>query len=141
MTILQGVEKTVADKLCKDPYSVLALSSNSTTLHAPSSGFITDMKAISFGEVSSRLGNGRQVPTDKVTYDTGIEILKHVGDEVQEGDPILKVYHKEQVLDAGFKSKLEQAVTISPTKPKQRNRVEKIIHRSSSSSRICMVSQ
>ncbi|XP_066923346.1 thymidine phosphorylase-like [Clytia hemisphaerica] len=141
MAIIQGVEKTVAENLCKNPYSVLSLSSNNTILHASSSGFISDMKAISFGEVSSRLGNGRQVPTDDVTYDTGIQILRHVGDEVKSGDPILKVYHKEKTLDAGFKSKLEQAVTVSSTKPKPRNRVEKVIHRSSSSSRIFMVSQ
>lgn len=58
-------------------------------------GYISELPAKYFGEFAMKLGAGRAVKTDSLNYETGIEFMKKVGDEIATGDVIAKVYSDE----------------------------------------------
>lgn len=141
MVIFQGVDNDLASQLCKEPRSVLQLSSNVTSVCAKDDGYISNIKARVVGEVSAfGLGCGRRVPTDNVTHDTGIQIENHIGEKVEKGDTIFTVYHKEEKLANELKERLENCVTIVPGKVKRKSRIDKIVGRDTPIGRV-MASQ
>lgn len=56
------------------------------------SGVISALPAMEFGLYAMRLGAGRAVKTDDLDYETGIVFEKKVGDSVQKGEIVAKVY-------------------------------------------------
>lgn len=59
---------------------------------APRSGFISQVNARTVGEASVALGAGRAKKGDPIDYAVGFLILKKVGDEVREGEPICEIH-------------------------------------------------
>ena len=122
MLIAQGVSNDVADRIYNGNHEgVIVLSENKTNLLAKRDGVITGIDALVCGEVSCILGNGRTNPTDKVTHDTGLKLVKTVGDTITEGETWITVYHKEPVFCQILQEKLHNCITIetaaNPLKP------------------------
>ena len=59
---------------------------------AQETGVISALPAMEFGLYAMRLGAGRAVKTDDLDYETGIVFKKKVGDSVQKGEIVAKVY-------------------------------------------------
>lgn len=59
---------------------------------AQESGVISALPAMEFGHYAMRLGAGRAVKSDDLDYETGIVFEKKVGDSVQKGEIVAKVY-------------------------------------------------
>ena len=59
---------------------------------AQESGVISALPAMDFGLYAMRLGAGRAVKSDDLDYETGIVFEKKVGDSVQKGEIVAKVY-------------------------------------------------
>ncbi|ORO45268.1 pyrimidine-nucleoside phosphorylase [Streptococcus oralis] len=59
---------------------------------AQESGVISALPAMEFGLCAMRLGAGRAVKSDDLDYETGIVFEKKVGDSVQKGEIVAKVY-------------------------------------------------
>ena len=59
---------------------------------AQETGIISALPAMEFGLYAMRLGAGRAVKTDDLDYETGIVFEKKVGDSVQKGEIVAKVY-------------------------------------------------
>ena len=59
---------------------------------AQESGVISALPAMNFGLYAMRLGAGRAVKSDDLDYETGIVFEKKVGDSVQKGEIVAKVY-------------------------------------------------
>ena len=59
---------------------------------AQESGVISALPAMEFGLYAMRLGAGRAVKSDDLDYETGIVFEKKVGDPVQKGEIVAKVY-------------------------------------------------
>ena len=59
---------------------------------AQDTGVISALPAMEFGLYAMRLGAGRAVKTDDLDYETGIVFEKKVGDSVQTGEIVAKVY-------------------------------------------------
>lgn len=59
---------------------------------AQESGVISALPAMEFGLYAMRLGAGRAVKSDALDYETGIVFEKKVGDSVQKGEIVAKVY-------------------------------------------------
>lgn len=68
-----------------------------TEIAADKEGYIKELPALAFGLFAMRLGAGRAVKTDKLDYETGIVFEKKVGDSVQKGDLIARVYSNEKL--------------------------------------------
>ena len=59
---------------------------------AQDTGVISALPAMEFGLYAMRLGAGRAVKSDDLDYETGIVLEKKVGDSVQKGEIVAKVY-------------------------------------------------
>ena len=59
---------------------------------AQETGVISALPAMDFGLYAMKLGAGRAVKTDTLDYETGIVFEKKVGDPVQKGEIVAKVY-------------------------------------------------
>ena len=59
---------------------------------AQETGVISALPAMGFGLYAMRLGAGRAVKSDDLDYETGIVFEKKVGDSVQKGEIVAKVY-------------------------------------------------
>ena len=59
---------------------------------AQETGVISALPAMDFGLYAMRLGAGRAVKSDALDYETGIVFDKKVGDPVQKGEIVAKVY-------------------------------------------------
>ena len=113
MLSLADVEKTVEEvrqhlengqALAKFEEMVAAQGGNLEDLYRPvnvahvvdipaqETGVISALPAMDFGLYAMRLGAGRAVKTDTLDYETGIVFEKKVGDSVQKGEIVAKVY-------------------------------------------------
>ena len=59
---------------------------------AQDTGVISALPAMKFGLYAMRLGAGRAIKSDDLDYETGIVFEKKVGDSVQKGEIVAKVY-------------------------------------------------
>ena len=66
-------------------------------VRAEQSGFITELPAMEFGLFAMRLGAGRSVKSDKLDYETGIVFEKKVGETVEIGEIVAKIYANEKI--------------------------------------------
>jgi len=61
-------------------------------LPAPRSGYLKEINARIVGETAVDLGAGRAKKGDSIDHSVGIEVLKNVGDHVEQGDPVYVVH-------------------------------------------------
>lgn len=66
------------------------------TVSSPKSGYISQIHARIVGETSVDLGAGRAKKTDKINHAVGIEILREVGDEIEEGEDLFVLHAANQ---------------------------------------------
>lgn len=59
-------------------------------------GFVSKIEAKKIGQAVVNLGGGRMKKTDDVDYFVGVEVLKKIGDEVKNGEPILYIYANDE---------------------------------------------
>ena len=64
---------------------------------AEQSGYITELPAMEFGLFAMRLGAGRAVKSDELDYETGIVFEKKVGETVEIGEIVAKIYANEKI--------------------------------------------
>lgn len=66
-----------------------------TTIEAPRSGFISAIDVEAIGYEIIRLGGGRRVMSDLVDHSVGIETLVAIGNQVERGQPLARVFVNE----------------------------------------------
>ena len=66
-------------------------------VRAERSGYITELPAMEFGLFAMRLGAGRAVKSDKLDYETGIVFEKKIGETVEIGGIVAKIYANEKI--------------------------------------------
>lgn len=88
------------------------------------SGYITHMNTEQCGIASVVLGAGRASKEDAIDYSAGIILCKKVGDKIEIGDVIAKLYTSKQSMAYDAEKVLLDAVTINSEKPK----TEKLIY-------------
>ena len=71
---------------------LISISSNVFEVKTSKSGYINDIDALKIAEICQRLGSGRMYKEDDIDYGVGIEIIKNIGEYVNIGDIIAKVY-------------------------------------------------
>lgn len=64
---------------------------------ASKTGFITELPAMEFGLFAMRLGAGRAVKSDTLDFETGIVFEKKVGEKVQAGEIVAKIYANQKI--------------------------------------------
>ena len=71
---------------------LISISPNVFEVKTSKSGYINDIDALKIAEICQRLGSGRMYKEDDIDYGVGIEIIKNIGEYVNIGDIIAKVY-------------------------------------------------
>lgn len=108
MIISQGGDPDVInnyDKLAKPAYIY--------ELKSKESGFISKVDALIVAKACKLLGTGRERKEDKVEHSTGIILNKKIGDKVEKGETLAKIYSNSENLTNLAVKKLKQAFAFS----------------------------
>ena len=87
-----------------------------TEVVSPAAGYVTAMDAERLGESVIAMRGGRQQMGDALDYSTGFEMLVRLGDQVEAGQPLAKLFANDDVAELG-REKLLAAVRIADEKP------------------------
>ncbi len=83
---------------------------------APQAGFVTAIDAEMLGQAVIAMKGGRQQLGDKLDLSTGFEMLVRLGDRIEAGQPLAKLFAPQDVAEAGGK-KLSDAIRIADESP------------------------
>lgn len=100
--------------------SRLPRSEKKWELKSRDKGWIAKLDAFKFGGALRLLGGGRLKQQDKVNPGVGIEFIKKVGNSVNVGDVVAKIYY-DGILSAEVLRLLESALEVAQKKPAASN--------------------
>ena len=72
----------------------------SQEIRANTNGHIHSINTQQLGEAIIELGGGRKVMTDKIDHHVGLEMLVRIGDEVEAGQPLVRMFAGDKGWDA-----------------------------------------
>ena len=98
----------------------------STEIYIEEKGWINDIDAMSIALACLKLGSGRKTLTDSIDHAVGAIIEAQVGDEVEIGDPLIVIYHREEFPD-GLSEKISSAFSVSIEQVSVESRISQII--------------
>jgi thymidine phosphorylase len=75
-----------------DALDALPVSDEVREVAAPRGGYVSRFGALGIGRAALTLGAGREKKGDEVDPGAGVEILVKVGDRVEEGEPVARLY-------------------------------------------------
>jgi len=114
----QGGKEEVVD----DPSKYLNIAPKTLEFKAKEQGYITVIDTEKIGLASMVLGAGRQKKEDTIDKSVGLTINKKLGDKVEVGETIAKLFISEKSdVDASLKL-LNEAYNISKERPKNINK-------------------
>ena len=98
----------------------------STEIYTEKKGWINDIDAMSIALACLKLGSGRKTLTDSIDHAVGAIIEAQVGDEVEIGDPLIVIYHRDELPD-GLSEKISSAFSVSLEQVRVESRISQII--------------
>jgi pyrimidine-nucleoside phosphorylase len=120
------VEHQGGDPRVVDDYGRLPSAPDRHDVKSPGSGHVTALHAELVGRAAVALGAGRAKLDDVVDPGVGIEVIAGVGTQVQTGEPVLRVHHRDgRGLDDAL-ALLRNAVEIGAAPPRRPLVVERI---------------
>ena len=86
---------------------------------SPSSGYVSRIDAREIGLIAMELGAGRQRIDDEIDLSAGLELLVKVGDQLQQGQVMARVYGPAPESVNSAARRIEAAIELigSPTEP------------------------
>ncbi len=98
----------------------------STEIYVEENGWIKDIDAMSIALACLELGSGRKNLTDNVDHAVGAIIEAQVGDEIEIGEPLIVIYHRNELPD-GFSESISSAFSVSSEIVEVETRITQII--------------
>ena len=98
----------------------------STEIYIEEKGWIKDIDAMSIALACLELGSGRKTLNASVDHAVGAIIEAQVGDEVEIGDPLIVIFHREELPD-GLSEKISSAFSVSLEQVRVESRISQII--------------
>ncbi|GGJ28177.1 thymidine phosphorylase [Deinococcus roseus] len=99
-----------------DDPSLFFVAPETVEVQAHASGFVSHIEALKIGQALLVLGGGRETKGEAIDHSVGIELLKKLGEKVQAGEPIARIYHQNKGKDAALKL-VEEALKIEGKQP------------------------
>uniref|UniRef100_A0A6Q2XH68 Thymidine phosphorylase n=1 Tax=Esox lucius TaxID=8010 RepID=A0A6Q2XH68_ESOLU len=117
MMIGQGVAVQAAASLCSDNadyYSVLRRNAHfQTDIHTHTHyTALLDIDGVVIAKVLQRLGAGRSKVGQTINHSVGAELLVFLGQQVEKGQPWLRVHYETPALSAEQRVSLQRALTL-----------------------------
>ncbi len=104
-----------------DDYSLLPMAQNMVEFKAESSGYIGKIEAEEVGKSAMVLGAGRATKEDLINHGVGVVLTKKIGDRVEAGDVLAKIYFDEDINLKSSIRLLDGAFEIVSDKVEDRN--------------------
>jgi pyrimidine-nucleoside phosphorylase len=95
------------------------ISKNTIDVISNKSGYVNNINALKIGKLSMALGAGRGSKEDGINHGVGIELIKNVGDMVNVGDIIARLYVEDKMID--LKEVINAYVIELDLKPREDN--------------------
>ena len=116
MCIRQGVSREVVSQLIANPWSVLDKAPVSNEIVAKKSGYISQITALTIGEVLCKLGAGRTGESPHIDHGVGAELLVDIGDKITIGEKWIRFDTLEEISNDMIEA-IQNSISISDTKP------------------------
>ena len=126
MCIRQGVNEKDIDDIIHNPWSKLERSPNSVEIVSTSSGWITDIHALTLGEILCKLGAGRTGENPEINHGVGAELLVQRGSFIEEGKAWIR-FDTESEMSSEMIDQAQDALTVSDSEVEIKGRILQII--------------
>ena len=126
MCIRQGVSEKDIDEIIQNPWSKLERSPNSVEIVSTSSGWITDIHALTIGEILCKLGAGRTGENPEINHGVGAELLVKRGSFIEEGNAWIR-FDTESEMPMEMIDQVQDALTVSDSEVEITSRILQII--------------
>ncbi len=93
------------------------ISKNVHTIPSPANGYISTIDTFVIGQAAVVLGAGRKKLGDKIDPSVGLEVLAKLGAQVEKGQPLVKVFYRDEGSLQEARNLLLRAYRISPERP------------------------
>jgi len=88
---------------------------NTIIIRSKNSGFIESMKTDEIGWALVEIGAGRKKENDKLDYLAGIEFINKIGDKVNKGDAIFRIFGNDTERLNNAKNMLQKTYSLTKT--------------------------
>ena len=126
MCIRQGVNEEDIDEIIQNPWSKLERSPNSVDIVSTSSGWITDIHALTIGEILCKLGAGRTGENPDINHGVGAQLLVQRGSFIEEGTARIR-FDTESGMSSEMIDQVQSALTLSDSEVEISSRILQII--------------
>lgn len=96
-------------------------------LVSEASGYINKLDALTVAKASKALGTGREKKEDPIDYTAGVLLYKKIGDSINKGESLAKIYANSEQSGQNAKEILKQAYEISSKKTRIPELIIKVI--------------
>ncbi len=100
----------------KAPASCLSIAPECEPLVAKSSGWVQPMDAEQIGLSLVELGGARRRSDDELDLGVGLKVLVRVGDEVDEGQPLVRIFARDESAARACRERLRTAMPVGEEK-------------------------
>lgn len=121
-----GLQKGDAG-ICENPERILEKNICQVPVTAASEGYVTEIDTRGVGLAVCALGGGRVQVKDKIDYAVGFECAKKIGDRVEKGEKIGRIFCRNESQAVSISEKLRDAYKIATEKPPIPELVKEII--------------
>jgi pyrimidine-nucleoside phosphorylase len=104
-------------KVVEQPQAVLPSAPHKADVCAPGPGFVSTLDAYRIGVAAMRLGAGRERKEDTIDPGVGITLLHKPGDEVSDGEPVVRLTYRHPARLEEALRVLEGAITVAEEPP------------------------
>ena len=126
MCIRQGVNESDIDNMIQDPWSILPRAQNRTEIVAQKSGYVSQIHALTIGEILCKLGAGRTGENPDIDHGVGAELLVERGEYIQSGKPWIR-FDSEDELNQETIDQIQLSLTTTETEVEFSSRILEII--------------
>ena len=126
MCIRQGVNESDIDNMIQDPWSILPRAQHRTEIVAKTSGYVSQIHALTIGEILCKLGAGRTGENPDIDHGIGAELLVERGEYIQSGKPWIRFDTNEELVSEMI-DQIQLSLTTTETEVEFSSRILEII--------------
>ncbi|WXR61889.1 pyrimidine-nucleoside phosphorylase [Peptostreptococcaceae bacterium AGR-M142] len=121
------IEAQGGNPLVVDNYELLPKANLEVDVKATKAGFINKIDAEEIGIGALILGAGRETKESEIDLSAGLKLLKKVGEKVNEGDVIARLYLNDESKKDSAYDRVLNAYKVSDIKPEERKLIYGIV--------------
>ena len=126
MCIRQDVSEKDIEEIIENPWSKLERSPNSVEIASKNSGWVTDIHALTIGEILCKLGAGRTGENPDINHGVGAQLLVQRGTFIEEGTAWIR-FDTESGMSSEMIDQVQGALTLSDSEVEISSRILQII--------------